>query len=476
MGLIKAAKDAVGSLIADQWLEYFYCSSMPSDILMMKGQKQVKGNRGNNNNGTDNIISNGSIISVNAGQCMIIVDNGKIVDLCSEPGEYKYDASTEPSLLAGNLGQSIKESFKTLGRRFTFAGDTAKDQRVYYFNTKNIMNNLYGTATPIDFHLVSPNTGLQLETTVKCNGEYSFRIVDPILFYTKYCGNVEDNFSKSSGGGLELMKLMKGELLTKLPVALGKIAAQGVLPYQIQNHTEEIVEYLKVELTEDWTLDKGIEVCSMTIVATVPTEDREKLNEWNERVLLRDQQYRAAMDTEAMSTFIKNSSLNGASGEGANAMDSMMGMMAMNMMRQNMGGMNMQGMQNAQGMQDMQGMQNMQGMQMAQGMQQPQPMQMQPASTVEEGAILGWTCPCGFTDNRGKFCMECGLPKPALDGWTCSCGKVNQGKFCPECGKKKPEGAPLYRCDKCGWEPEDPTNPPKFCPECGDVFDDNDIK
>lgn len=272
------------------------------------------------------------------------------------------------------------------------------------------------------------------------------------------------------------MKLMKGELLTKLPVALGKIAAQGVLPYQIQNHTEEIVEYLKVELTEDWTLDKGIEVCSMTIVATVPTEDREKLNEWNERVLLRDQQYRAAMDTEAMNTFIKNSSLNGASGEGANAMDSMMGMMAMNMMRQNMGGMNMQGMQNAQGMQDMQGMQNMQGMQMAQGMQQPQPMQMQPASTVEEGAILGWTCPCGFTDNRGKFCMECGLPKPALDGWTCSCGKVNQGKFCPECGKKKPEGAPLYRCDKCGWEPEDPTNPPKFCPECGDAFDDNDIK
>lgn len=463
MGLIKAAKDAVGSLIADQWREYFYCTSLSSDVLMVRGQKKVSGNRGNNNNGNDNIISNGSIISVNAGQCMIIVDNGKIVDFCSEPGEYQYDTSSEPSLLSGNLGQSIKESFKTLGRRFTFAGDTARDQRVYYFNTKDILNNLYGTATPIDFHLVSPNTGLELETTVKCNGEYSFRIVDPILFYTTYCGNVEDKYSKSTGDGAELLKLMKGELLTKLPVALANIAAQGVLPYQLQHHTEEIVEYLKVELSEEWTINRGIEVRSITIAATVPAEDREKLNKWNETVMLRSSDMRAAAETEAMTTFIKNSSLNGASGEGTNAMDGMMGMMAMNMMRQSMSGM----MPNN----------NMQNMQQAPQMQQmpQQPVPMKPASTVEEGAILGWTCPCGFADNRGKFCTECGLPKPALDGWTCSCGHVNQGKFCQECGRKKPVGAPMYRCDKCGWEPEDPTKPPKFCPECGDVFDDNDI-
>ncbi len=466
MGLIKAAKDALGSLVADQWREYFYCSSLSSDVLVVKGEKKVTEGRNSNTKGTDNIISNGSIISVNLGQCMIIVDQGKIADFCAEPGEFVYDTSTEPSLLYGDLGENIKNSFLQFGRRFTFGGNTAKDQRVYYFNTKEIMNNLYGTATPIDFHIVSPRTGYELETTVKCNGEYSFKIIDPLVFYANVCGNVEEQYTKS-GRGAEVIKLMKGELLRKLPVALAKIAAQGVLPYQIQLHTEEITQYLKAELTEEWTQNRGIEVVSITIAATVPAEDRDKINKWNDMVMLASQDMRAAAETEAMSTFIKNSSLNGASGGkdgGATAMDSMMGMMAMNMMRQNMGGMG----GNAQPMQQQQPM-------MQQSAQQQQPM-MQPASTVAEGAVLGWTCVCGYKDNRGKFCIECGLPKPAMDGWTCSCGHVNQGKFCQECGKKKPEGAPIYRCDKCGWEPEDPTNPPKFCPECGDVFDENDIK
>lgn len=467
MGLIKAAKDALGSLVADQWREYFYCSSLSSDVLVVKGEKKVTEGRNSNTKGTDNIISNGSIISVNAGQCMIIVDQGKIADFCAEPGEFVYDTSTEPSLLYGDLGENIKNSFLQFGRRFTFGGNTAKDQRVYYFNTKEIMNNLYGTATPIDFHIVSPRTGYELETTVRCNGEYSFKIIDPLVFYTNVCGNVDDKYTKS-GRGAEVLKLMKGELLRKLPVALAKIAAQGVLPYQIQMHTEEITDYLKAELTEEWTQNRGIEVVSITIAATVPSEDRDKINKWNDMVMLASSDMRAAAETEAMSTFIKNSSLNGASGgssDGATAMDSMMGMMAMNMMRQNMGG-------NGQPVQQS-------TMQQQQPIQQ-QPMQqqpvMQPASTVAEGAVLGWTCVCGKADNRGKFCTECGLPKPALDGWTCSCGHVNQGKFCQECGKKKPMGAPMYRCDKCGWEPEDPANPPKFCPECGDVFDENDIK
>ena len=461
MGLIKAAKDALGSLVADQWREYFYCSSLSSDVLVVKGEKKFTEGRNSNTKGTDNIISNGSIISVNMGQCMIIVDQGKIADFCAEPGEFVYDTSTEPSLLYGDLGENIKNSFLQFGRRFTFGGNTAKDQRVYYFNTKEIMNNLYGTATPIDFHLVSPSTGYELETTVKCNGEYSFKIVDPLVFYANVCGNVEESYTKS-GRGAEVIKLMKGELLRKLPIALSKIAAQGVLPYQIQMHNDEIAQYLKAELTEEWTQNRGIEVVSITIAATVPPEDRERINKWNDMVMLRSSDMRAAAETEAMTTFIKNSSLNGAGGEGgANAMDSMMGMMAMNMMKQNMGGMG----GNAQPAQQ-------------QPMQQ-QPIQqpvMQPASTVAEGAVLGWTCVCGHADNRSKFCEECGLPKPALDGWTCSCGHVNQGKFCPEFGRKKPVGAPMYRCDKCGWEPEDPANPPKFCPECGDAFDENDIK
>ncbi len=455
MGLIKAVKDSIGSMIADQWLEYFYCTSLTSDVLMVKGQKKVAGNRGNNNNGNDNIISNGSIISVNAGQCMIIVDNGAIVDLCAEPGEYRYDTSTEPSLLFGSFGENFKNSAKNALKRFTFGGDTAKDQRVYYFNTKEIRGNLYGTATPIDFHIVSPSTGLELETTVKCNGEYSFKIVDPMVFFTNVCGNVDAEFNKTREGA-DIMRLMKSELLTKLPMALSKIAAQGVLPYQLQGYTGEIVDYLKSELTQMWTTERGFEVCSITIAATVPEEHKAKLNEWNEKGLLRAADMRDAVQAEAMASFVKNSTLNGASGEGATAMDGMMGMMAMNMMQQNMG--NMMGGMNRQ--------------------QAPvaAPVVMQPASTVAEGAVLGWTCACGKTDNRGKFCMECGLPKPALDGWTCACGHVNQGKFCMECGKKKPEGAPIYRCDKCGFEPEDPTNPPKFCPECGDPFNEEDIQ
>ena len=220
-------------------------------------------------------------------------------------------------------------------------------------------------------------------------------------------------------------------------------------------------------MTQAWTEARGIEVRSITISATVPDEDRAKINEWNEKAMLRSQDYQSAMTTEAMATFLKNSSLGGGDGKGASGVDAMMGMMAMNMMQQNM--------QPGGAFNPNQAAQNMAGAQAAQPAPAA-PVEMKPASTVEEGAILGWECVCGKKDNRGRFCSDCGLPKPALDGWTCSCGHVNKGKFCQECGKKKPEGAPIYRCDKCGWEPEDPTKPPKFCPECGDIFDENDIQ
>ena len=457
MGLIKAAKDALGSLVKDEmFLEYFYCTSMNSDTLMVKGQKRITEGR-NSNEGTDNIISNGSVVSVNAGQCMIIVEQGKITDFCAEPGEYVYESSSEPSLWHGNLGENVKNSFLRLGRRFTFGGNTAMDQRVYYINTKEILDNLYGTATPIAFHLVSPNTGLELETTVKCNGKYSFKIVDPIVFYTNIAGNVEGTYAKNE----ELMGIMKSELLTKLPMALSQIAAKGVLPYQVPAHMDELTEYLKVELNALWTENRGIEVASMTMAAPiVPQEDMDKLNKWNETAVLTNANMAAARQTEAYTKALENMGNGGGDGEGGtgSAMNGAMGMMAMGMMQNMMNN----------------GMGNMFGVPQGQQGQQGQTPQMNPASTVEEGAVLGWTCSCGKADNRGRFCQECGLPKPALDGWTCACGHVNQGKFCQECGKKKPEGAPMYRCDKCGWEPEDPTNPPKFCPECGDIFDDND--
>ncbi len=466
MGLIKAAKDSISTLLADQWREYFYCDAIPSDTLVVKGQKRITEGRNSNTKGLDNIISNGSIITVNEGQCMIIVDQGGVVDFCAEAGPFVYDTSSEPSLLYGELGENVKKTFTTIWNRFTFGGNTANDQRVYYFNTKEITGNLYGTATPIDFHLVSPRTGFELETVVKCRGEYSFKIVDPLLFYKNVCGNVKTEYNKTQEDGAKLLSLMKSELLSKLPMALAPIAAQGVLPYQLQNYTDVICEALKVGLSEKWTLERGIEVSSMTIVASVPEEARAEFNKWNNTVMLKDpgMTMADARKVESFAGMMDRTNLSGGDGKSTDPMSGMMSMMAMNMMGGMMNGNNMMG-------------NNMMGGNMNQMQQPVQPTPaVQPVPVAPVGTpIVGWTCSCGLM-NQGKFCMECGAKKPEDAGWTCACGHVNQGKFCPECGAKKPAAAPLYKCDKCGWEPEDPTNPPKFCPECGDVFDENDIK
>ena len=244
MGLIKAAKDALGGLLADQWREYFYCTSLSSDVLMVKGEKQITQGRNSNTKGNDNIISNGSIVAVNEGQCMLIVDQGKITEFCAEAGEFIYDSSSEPSLLYGKLGENIKNSFATFGKRFTFGGNTAKDQRVYFVNTKEVMNNLFGTPNPIPFRVYDQNTGFDLDTTVKCNGQYTFKIVDPILFYTNVCANVADEYRKS-----ELTTQMKGELTTAMQPAMASIAAQGIRPYELSGHAEAVVEALQKELS-----------------------------------------------------------------------------------------------------------------------------------------------------------------------------------------------------------------------------------
>ncbi len=450
MGLIKAAKDALSTVLADQWREYFYCDSLSNDVLMVKGQKKVNEGRNSNTKASDNIISNGSVVAVNEGQCMIIVDQGGIVDVCAEAGQFTYDNSTEPSLFYGDLGESIKSSFGTMGKRFTFGGNTAKDQRVYFFNTKEIINNLFGTPTPIPFRVLDRNTGFDFDTAVKVNGQYTFKIVDPILFYTNVCGNVTDSYKKA-----DLLTTLKSELLTSLQPALAKISAQGVRPYEIPGFSEEICKLLSEALTEKWTELRGIQMVSMSINSSdMPAEDKARFQKWQDTAMLRNADMQAARKTEAFASMIENTDLSGGGENGGNPMSGAMNMMAMGMMSNMMGG---------------NGMANMMGGQQASNVQQmPQ--------TQNSGAapILGWTCSCGKADNRGKFCEECGAPKPANAGWTCSCGHVNTGKFCQECGKKKPEGAPLYKCDKCGWEPEDPAHPPKFCPECGDAFDDND--
>ena len=372
MGLIKATLGSLNSLLADQWREYFYCDSMGANVLVTKGQKRVSG-RSSNTKGSDNIITNGSIIAVNEGQCMMIVDQGEIMEFSADAGEFVWDTSTEPTIFYGGLGKGLKGSWDTFKRRFTFGGDTGKDQRVYFFNLKELVGNRFGTPSPVPFRVVDANIGLDMDIAIRCNGEYSYKIADPILFYKNVCGNVSADYTRE-----QLDSQLKSEFMTALQPAFAKISAQGIRYSALPGHTLELAEAMK----------------------------------------------------------------NAAS----NPNGAMMGFMGMGMAQQ------------------------------AGGMNAAELFRMGAAPTAAAPAPAGgWKCACG-KENTGKFCTECGAAKPA-EGWECPlCGKRNQGKFCSDCGTKRPAGAPVYRCDKCGWEPEDPKHPPKFCPECGDKFDENDAK
>ncbi|MBQ7591214.1 MAG: SPFH domain-containing protein [Clostridia bacterium] len=471
MGLIKALTGAVGGVLADQWREYFYCDALDKEILVAKGQKRISQSRSSNTKGEDNIISNGSLIAVNEGQCMIIVEQGKVVEVCAEPGEFSYDTSTEPSIFAGSLGQSIINTFKTLGKRFTFGGDTAKDQRIYYFNTKEILDNKFGTANPVPFKVViNEQLGYKLSVDLRFNGTYSYKIVDPILFYTNVCGNVTKEYNRS-----EIDGQLKSELIFHLQPALSVLSANGVSYDQIPAHHVEVRDALNRELVNDWGR-RGIEVFSMTFgVPSIPEDQRKKLTEWEETSMSLDPEVRKARMVGGTVT-----AMNTAAGNTNGAMTGFMGVgMAMNA-----GGAGNSELFTSSGTSGVAG-----------GYTPPAP----DAWTCptcgkkvsgkfcpecgtkkpEAAPADAWICPTCGKAVAGKFCPECGTKKPeaAPEGWTCpKCGKVNKGKFCVECGTKKPAGAPLYRCDKCGWEPEDPTKPPKFCPQCGDKFDDSDVK
>ena len=436
MGLIKAAFGSAGSILGDQWKEYFYCDSMSSDVLVTKGKKRTSG-RSSNTKGSDNIISNGSVISVSDGQCMMIVDQGQIVEFAAEAGEYTWNTSTESSIFYGDLGDGIKGSWNNFVRRFTFGGDTGKDQRVYYFNIKEIVGNKYGTPTPIPFRVVDNNIGLDMDVSIRCNGEYSYRITDPMLFYKNVCGNITQDYTRSM-----FDSQLKSEFLTALQPAFARISAQGIRYSALPGHTIELAQAMNQVLSGKWSGLRGISVVSIGVNSvSASAEDEATIKELQKSAVFRNTGMAAAHMVQAQAEAMKKAA--------ANENGAMMGFMGMNM-AQNAGGLNANALfqMNAQ----------------------------QPATSPVPVATQssGWTCSCG-TVNTGKFCVECGASKPA-DGWKCSCGSINKGKFCSECGAKKPAAEPLYRCDKCGWEPEDPKNPPRFCPECGDRFTEEDIQ
>lgn len=440
MALIKAAASSVSSILGEQWREYFYCDAMPVNVLVTKGKKRT-GNRNLNTKGSDNIISNGSIIAINEGQCMMIVDQGKIVEFSAEAGEFTWDSSKESSIFYGSLGENIKGAWETFKRRFSFGANTAHDQRVYYFNLTELMGNKYGTPAPIPFRVVDSNIGLDMDVSIRCNGEYSYKLTNPILFYQNVCGNVVEDYTRDKWDSQ-----LKAEFLTALQPAFAQISAMGIRYSALPGHTMELAEAMNKALTSQWADKRGISIVSVGVNSvTASPEDEATIKELQKTAVFRNTNMAAAHLVGAQADAMKAAA--------SNENGAMMGFLGMNMAQASTGF-------NA-------------GTLFQMGQQPAAPVApIEPAAPAAPVAD-SWTCTCGAV-NTGKFCVECGSPKPAVGGWTCACGAVNKGKFCSECGAKKPAAAPLYRCDKCGWEPEDPKNPPKFCPECGDRFTDDD--
>ena len=444
MGLLKAGAGALGGVLADTWREFFYCDSLPPDVLAAKGVKRISDRgRSSNTKGESNIISDGSIIAVNEGQFMIIVEQGAIVDACGEAGQFVFDKSTEPSLFFGQdgLGDRFLKTFERIGSRFTFGGDTGKDQRVYFFNKKEIVGNKYGTASPVPFRVVDANIGLDVDISVRCNGEYSYRIVDPMLFYKNVCGNVEEPYTRDN-----IDSQLKSELLTALQPAFARISAMGVRYSAVPAHTEELSAALNEVLSEKWSDLRGIEVASFGVntIAASP-EDEAMIKELQKAAVMRDPTMAAANIAAAQSDAMRMAA--------SNENGAMMGFMGMGMANA-IGGMNPQGLY-------------------GQGGGQPNVPQSQYAQAPGGGfgavagaatATGGWACDCGM-QNTGKFCSNCGKPKPepaAANGWTCGCGTQNTGKFCSNCGAQKPETPGTWSCPTCGTQ-----NTGGFCGNCG---------
>ena len=469
MGLIKAFVGAAEGTLADQWKEFFYCDAMDKSVMVKKGQKRT-GARSSNVHGNDNIISNGSGIAVADGQCMIIVEQGKVVEVCAEPGQFTYDTSTEPSIFSGSLGDSIKATFATVGKRFTFGGDTGKDQRIYYFNTKELIDNKFGTPNPIPFRVVDSKIGLDIDVSVRCSGVYSYRISNPLLFYTNVCGNVENEYTRD-----ELDRQLKTEFISALQPAFGRLSELELRPNQIVTHNTDLENAMNETLSAKWGELRGLKVVSIALGSvTLPDEDAEMIKQAQRTAMLQNPTMAAATMVGAQADAMKAAA--------ANESGAMNGFIGMGMAMNAGGGMNAQNLfamgaqqEEARRQEEMRRQEEARQQEEMRRQEAMQQQQMAAAPVQQQGAD-SWTCSCGYVAT-GKFCPECGAKRPEKPtGWVCSCGALNKGKFCSECGAKKPTEEPLYRCDKCGWEPEDPKHPPKFCPECGDPFNDADIQ
>lgn len=427
MGLIQLGKDALafgkdvaGGVVRDQWREFFIYPSMGPDVLLVKGMKQDETGR---NKGTENIITNNSAIVVNAGQYMIIVDDGVVKEVALEPGRYVYKSDEQGSIIGASMEEVKKgllDSIKEAARRMTFAGETSTDQRIYFINAKEIIGNKYGTQNPVAFRVVDNNIGMDLEISLRMNGEYTYKIVDPVAFYSNIVGNINGDFRRSQIDGQ-----LKTELLNQLQPALAKVSDMGVRYSSLMSHSKELRDAMREMLKEDWLKRFGIEIESITINSAIASdEDINRIKKLQEDGVYRSPSMLAVMATRNQGEALKAAAANESTG-------SMMAFAGMNM-GQNAGNAMMGGILNEAAKEN--------EARLNRENAASQQVQNQQVQAVQNDANT-WTCECG-SKNTGKFCGECGKAKPQVEEkttWKCECGTENTGKFCSECGKAKPQ-------------------------------------
>nr|WP_315034584.1 SPFH domain-containing protein [uncultured Lachnoanaerobaculum sp.] len=424
MGLISAISGAAGGVLADSWRDYFYEDSLEGDIIVTKGKKRVD-QRGSNNKSTNNVITDGSIIAVADGQCMIVVENGRIKDVCAETGKYVYSNTEEPTIFAGNLKETVKRTWEQFKNRLVFGGGATGDSRVYYVNTKEIPGFKFGTSTPIPYRIVDSNIGFDYETKIRCHGSYSFKVVDPLLFYQNVSGNVDGDYRLEG----PMLDQMNADLLNSLQPAFGRLSGIGSRYSDIPNHAMELADELNSIMSSKWGDRLGIEIVSFAISGiSIPPEDEKDIKQMQRAAVLQNASMAAANLTLAQADAMRDAAKNSGG--------AMMGFAGMNMAAQ-MGGINAN-----------------QLYQMAADEQARQQMnQAGQANTMQQNGV-----------------PQQGSTQQAATTWTCSHGHGNNtGKFCSECGEQKPVAASIH-CSACGYTPNDPSNPPKFCPECGKPF------
>lgn len=387
MGFISATLSAASGTLRDQWKEYFYCDALDNDTVCVKALKKT---RGFGNKESENIITENSVIAVADGQCAVVVEQGQVIDICAEPGEYRFDSASEPSIFNGTLSEGIKNTIAEIGKRITFGGGPYTDQRIYYFNTKELTSLKYGTASPVPFRVVDARAGIDMDIRVKAFGEYSIKVTNPVLFYTNVCGNTSTSYKIS-----ELEGQLRSELLTALQPAFASISAKGVRYSELPAYTTELTNLLNDLLSKKWKDLRGIEIVSFGMNSIKADEEDEKI--------LRDMQKEAAYTNPNLGA----AALVGAQAQAMrdaanNANGAMNGFVGVNA-AMNAGGVNAN-------------------------------------ALYQQAQTAGWTCPKCGSINQGRFCSNCGTQNPALAEWICpKCGTHNTGNFCSSCGEKKPQ-------------------------------------